>query len=204
MTQTKLTINDIVDLRAYEREREAVRDRIIALKRNRRISVGPVVTLVFENRETVQFQVQEMARAERLITDEAIQSELDAYNPLIPEANHLSATVFIELTSKEEMERWLPALVGIERSIELRLGLLEGSGTDAAVVRCQPEAAHEQQLTRPDTTASVHYVTFALTDNQVAAFIDGQVTLAVAHPAYEEVTLLSEASKASLSGDLRD
>ncbi|MBI1843842.1 MAG: DUF3501 family protein [Actinobacteria bacterium] len=202
MTQDKLTIDDIVDLRAYERERETIRDRIIALKRDRRVSIGPVVTLVFENRDTVQFQIHEMARAERLITDEAIQAELDAYNPLIPEPNHLSATVFIELTSKEEMERWLPALVGIERAIEFRLGLLEGSD-DAAVVRCTPEAAHAQQLTRPDTTASVHYVTFAFTDEQIAAFVDGPVTLAVAHPAYEEATILNEATKASLADDLR-
>lgn len=202
MTQTKLTIDDIVDLRAYERERESVRDRIIALKKDRRISVGPVVTLVFENRDTVKFQIQEMARAERLITDEAIQGELDAYNPLIPEPNHLSATVFIELTSKEEMQRWLPALVGIERSIEIRLGLLEGDDNEAAVVRCKPEASHEQQLTRDEITASVHYVTFELTDRQVDAFINGPVTLAVAHPAYEEATVLSPSTKASLSADL--
>lgn len=201
MTQTKLTIDDILDLRAYERERESVRDQIIALKKDRRISVGPVVTLVFENRDTVKFQIQEMARAERLITDEAIQGELDAYNPLIPEPNHLSATVFIELTSKEEMQRWLPALVGIERSIEIRLGLLEGDD-DKAVVRCKPEASHEQQLTRDEITASVHYVTFELTDRQVHAFINGPVTLAVAHPAYEEATVLSPSTKASLSADL--
>ena len=202
MTQEKLTIDDIVDLRAYERDRETIRDRIIALKRDRRVSVGPVVTLVFENRDTVQFQIHEMARAERLITDEAIQAELDAYNPLIPESNHLAATVFIELTSKEEMERWLPALVGIERAIEFRLGLLEGND-GAAVVRCMPDAAHEQQLTRSDMTASVHYVTFAFTDEQIAAFVEGPVTLAVAHPAYEEETTLGEAAKASLAGDLR-
>ncbi len=202
MTQAKLTIDDIIDLRAYERERESIRERIIALKRVRRVGIGPVVTLVFENRDTVQFQVHEMARAERLITDEAIQAELDAYNPLIPEPNHLSATVFIELTSKEEMQRWLPALVGIERSIEFRLGLLEGND-DVAVVRCIPEASHEQQLTRPDTTASVHYVSFAFTDEQIAAFVNGPVTLAVDHPAYEEATILDGATKASLAGDLR-
>ena len=73
----KLTLDDIADLRAYEREREDFRRHIIDLKQKRRISVGPVVTLVFENRETVRFQIQEMARAERMLTDEAIQTELD-------------------------------------------------------------------------------------------------------------------------------
>src|SRR3954469_18223790 len=139
---TKLTMDDIVDLRAYEREREEFRSRIIELKKRRRVPVGPIVTLVFENRDTIRFQIQEMARAERMMRDEQIQGELDAYNPLIPEPGQLSATLFIELTSKEDLMEWLPKLVGIERSIELMIG--EGDGAD--VIRCTPEAAHESQL----------------------------------------------------------
>src|SRR3954463_2923435 len=119
---TKLTTDDIVDLRAYERERESFRSQIIELKKRRRGPVGPIVTLVFENRETIRFQIQEMARAERMLRDEQIQGELDAYNPLIPEPGQLSATLFIELTSKAELMEWLPKLVGIERSVELVIG----------------------------------------------------------------------------------
>src|SRR5690606_19012421 len=84
-TMAKLTIDDISDLRAYERERDEFRRHVIALKKRRRVHVGPFVTLVFENRDTIRFQIQEMARVERLITDEAIEQELAIYNPLIPE-----------------------------------------------------------------------------------------------------------------------
>src|SRR5256886_6794344 len=125
----KLTVDDIVDLRAYERERDAFRDRVIALKKVRRVSVGPLVTLLFENRDTIRFQIQEMARAERMLRDEQIQGELDVYNPLIPEPGQLSATLFIELTSKDELMEWLPKLVGIERVVQIEIG--DGSFGDA-------------------------------------------------------------------------
>jgi hypothetical protein len=190
----KLTLDDIADLRAYEREREAFRERIIALKRVRRVQVGPVVTLVFENRDTVRFQVQEMARAEKLLSDEQIRLELDVYNPLIPEAGQLSATLFVELTSEEQMREWLPKLVGIERAVELRMG-------DRSV-RCMPEEQHARQLTREEVTASVHYVRFELTPEEVVAFEAEPVVLAVDHPAYHEATPLSDETKASLRHDL--
>ncbi len=85
VSSRKLTLADITDARAYEREREAFREHIIELKRRRRVHVGTLVTMVFENRETMRFQIQEMARVERIFTDEGIQEELDVYNPLVPE-----------------------------------------------------------------------------------------------------------------------
>jgi len=163
----QLTLDDIEDMRSYERGRDAYRRRIIDMKRRRRVGVGPIVTLVFENRETMRFQVQEMARAESMTTDAQIQTELDVYNVLIPEPGELSATVFVELTDEEALRTWLPRLVGIERAIELRFG----DGTPGAdVVRCVPETGHEQALTRAETTASVHYVRFVLTPEQVKRF----------------------------------
>ena len=195
----KLTLDDIADLRAYEREREDFRRHIIDLKQKRRISVGPVVTLVFENRETVRFQIQEMARAERMLTDEAIQTELDIYNPLVPSGNQLAATMFIELTSKDELMDWLPKLVGVERSVELRIG----EGEDAKVVRSTPEAAHDAQLTREEITPAVHYVYFDLGADEVAGFERGPVALAVGHPNYDHVTALTEATRGELLADLR-
>ena len=130
----KLTFADIADVRAYERERADLRARMIDLKRRRRVALGPFVVVMFENRETVRYQIQEMARVERLTTDEAIQAELDAYNPLIPEPGQLCGTLFIELTSDESMQEWLPKLVGIERSLVLRLA-------DGTVVRAVPKRA---------------------------------------------------------------
>jgi hypothetical protein len=197
----KLTLDDIADLRAYEREREAFRSRIIDLKRRRRVSVGPVITLLFENRDTMRFQIQEMARAEKMLSDDAIQVELDVYNALIPEAGELSATLFIELTSKEQLVEWLPKLVGVERSVEL----LIGSGPGAEVVLGEVESGHADQLTRDDVTASVHYVRFRLTPAQVARFGDSgePVILAVNHPAYAEGAHLSEDTRRELLADLQ-
>lgn len=195
----KLTLGDIADLRAYEREREAFRARIIALKQRRRVAVGPSISIVFENRDTMRFQVQEMARAERMLADAQIQGELDVYNALIPDRGELSATLFIELTSKAELMEWLPRLVGIERSIELRLG----EGGRAQVVRALPEEGHAAQLTREEITASVHYVRFRLTEEQVERFAREPVTLASAHPNYRHEAVLSQETKASLLEDLR-
>lgn len=195
----KLTLDDIADLRAYERERDEYRSQIIDLKKRRRIAVGPIVTLVFENRDTIRFQVQEMARAEKMLTDDAIQTELDTYNPLIPDAGELSATLFIELTSKEQLVEWLPKLVRIERSVEFVIG--EGEGSE--VVRCDVDEAHAEQLTRDDVTASVHYVRFRFSPSQVARFEAEPVVLAVNHPAYVEGARLSEESRRALLEDLR-
>jgi hypothetical protein len=192
----KLTLDDIADLRAYEREREAFRDHVIALKRRRRIALGPVVTIVFENRDTVRFQIQEMARAERMLSDDKIQGELDAFNPLIPSKGELRATMFLELTSKDELMTWLPKLVGIERSVELRLA-------DGRTVRCTVDADHAAQLTREEVTASVHYIGFDLSPEEVAAVAAGPVTLATAHPHYDHATALDDATRQELLADLR-
>ena len=196
---TKLRLEDIADLRAYEREREAFRAHVIALKKRRRVHVGPVVTLVFENRDTIRFQIQEMARVEKLISDEAIEAELAVYNPLIPDPGSLAATLFIELTSEDELREWLPRLVGIETQLELRLG----AGPEAVAVRCVVDPDHARQLTRDEITASVHYVHWQLSDAEVEAFGRGPVQLAVTHPSYRHTTELADDTRAELLGDLR-
>ncbi len=195
----KLTLTDIADARAYEREREDFRRQIIELKKKRRISIGPYITMVFESAETMRFQIQEMARVERMYTDEAIQTELDTYNPLIPAGGRLPVTLFIELTSDELLREWLPKLVGIERSIELRF--------DGRAIRCAPESSHEAQLTREETTAAVHYVNFDLDPSDVVAlteFVAGGgvgATLAVVHENYRYETELSAETMAHLAVD---
>lgn len=195
----KLTLADIADLRAYEREREEFRAHVIALKKRRRVHVGPFITLVFENRDTIRFQIQEMARVEKLITDEAIQGELDTYNPLIPAPGELCATVFLELTDDAQLREWLPKLVGIERSIALRAG----TGDTSPLLRAAPEAAHEAQLTREEITASVHYVHWQLSPEHIARVAAGPVSVVIDHPAYRDETELGVATVAELLGDLR-
>jgi len=192
----RLTLDDIADLRAYERDRDAYRRAVIELKRRRRVAVGPIMSVVFENRETMRSQIQEMARAEKMVSDEQIQKELDVYNALIPEPGELSATLFIELTGEEALRNWLPRLVGIEHSVVLGM-------TEDGVVRAVPEAAHEEALTRPEITASVHYVRFALDPDQVERFAAGPVALAIDHPEYRAEALLTDEVRAELLTDLR-
>ncbi len=205
-----LTLDDIADLRAYERDREAYRRQVIELKRRRRVAVGPIVSVVFENRETMRSQIQEMARAEKMVSDEQIQKELDIYNALIPEPGELSATLFIELTGEDALRTGCPDWWGSStpwscawRGRSARGG---GDGGDLAgeqVVRAVPEASHEEALTRPDITASVHYIRFALDPAQVERFAAGPVALAVDHPEYRAESLLSDEVRAELLTDLR-
>ena len=111
-----LTLADVLDLRAYERVREAYRAQVIARNSTGAWQLGPIMTLVFECFDTVRFQVQEMARAEKIISDEAIQVELDIYNRLLPGNGELSATLFIELTSDDALREWLPSSWGSSAS----------------------------------------------------------------------------------------
>jgi hypothetical protein len=201
MTARPLTLDDISDLRAYERERDDFRRAVITEKKVRRVTVGPVVTLTFESRTTVRFQVQEMARAERLTTDAQVQHELDVFNRLLPAPGELSATLFLELTTEEQLRTWLPKLVGVERSVVL----LVGEGTGASIVRSVPEGEHQSHLTRDDVTSAVHYVRFPVTPAEVAAFAAGPVRLVVNHPEYPDGRPgqeLSDATRAALVGDL--
>jgi len=190
-----VTLADVLDLRAYERVREDYRSRIIDRKRARRVALGPFMTLVFECFDTVRFQVQEMARAEKIISDEAIQVELDIYNRLLPAPRELSATLFIELTSDDALREWLPRLVGIEQRL--------GFALNGEVVGSVPEADHAAALTRETVTPAVHYVRFAFTEAQVEAFADAdEVALVAAHPSYEAKTVLTPASRRELLRDL--
>lgn len=198
-TSRKLTLDDIADLRAYERERDEFRAHVIALKKRRRVSVGPFVTMVFENRDTVRFQIQEMARVERLLSDEAIETELRIYNPLIPDPGHLALTLFIELTSDAELREWLPKLVGIERALVLRID----AEPEPVVVRAVPDEDHEANLTRDDVTASVHYLSFELSTAQIELLRKASATtLAIDHAAYSHATELRPETIAELLTDL--
>jgi hypothetical protein len=193
----KLTTADIKDLREYERERADFRRRIIELKRTRRITLGPILTILFENTETMRWQVQEMARAERMLRDEQIAHEVETYNALIPDAGELSGTLFLELTSDEALREWLPKLVGIE----FRIAFVLADGSRAAG---RPSEEDEERLTRDDTTAAVHYLRFRFTPEQVQAFNEGPVRLVVDHPEYAHDTLLDDVQHAALAADLVD
>jgi len=193
----KLTVADIVDMRAYERERAEFRQHIIDLKRTRRVSLGPILTVLFENTETMRWQVQEMARAERMLRDEQIAHEVDTYNGLIPDAGELSGTLFLELTSDAALREWLPKLVGIEFRVAFAL-------PDGSSVYGKPSDEDEERLTRDDTTAAVHYLRFVFTPEQITAFEKGPAQLTVDHPAYSHRATLDAVQHAALVADLLD
>ena len=113
MAMDKIRLEDVVNFFEYEKVREARRARVIDLKRRRRVAVGPYLSFVFENRETVLFQIQEMCRAERIAADAKVQEEIDVYNALMPTADSLSATLFIELPPDVDPYAALNALVGV-------------------------------------------------------------------------------------------
>jgi hypothetical protein len=193
----KLTIDDIVDLRAYERERAEFRRRIIDLKRTRRVALGPILTVLFENTETMRWQVQEMSRAERMLRDEQIAHEVETYNQLIPDAGELSATLMLELTSERELREWLPRLVGIQHNISVVL-------PDGTRVVGAPSEEDELRLTRDDTTAAVHFLRFRFTAAEVEMFSSGPVHIVVDHPEYDQAIQLTPEQHAELLSDLRD
>jgi hypothetical protein len=188
----KLTVADIKDLREYERERDAFRSEIIAMKKRRRIPLGDLMTIVFENAATMRFQIQEMARAERMLRDEQIAHEVETYNELVPETGDLSGTLFIEITDEEALRYWLPRLVGIHEHVGLVVGgqLSPGRAQDV------------ERLTRTDTTPTVHYLTFTLSPAQQAAFPDGPVRIVVDHPEYQADVTLTDEQRDELAGDL--
>ena len=190
----KLTFDDIKDLREYERERDEFRRHIVEMKKRRRVQLGDLLTITFENTDTMRFQVQEMARIERMLTDEQIRTELDTYNQLIPGPNELSGTLFVEIDNKERLYEWLPKLVGIQRAVSIWLH-------DGSSVPSTPE--DEERLTREETTTTVHYLKFRFTPEQVNAFAAGPVRIVVDHPNYNAVVELAEEQRSELVEDLR-
>ena len=188
-----LTVDDLeLDLEAYGATRESSRAAIIALKKIRRVSLGDVVTVLFENHATLRHQVQEMLFVEQISDGEAVSEELATYAPLLPSDHELSATVFLEMPDMATLKAELPRMVGIEESFSLDVG--------GRAVRGLGEGGRS----REDYTSTVHYVRFLFDDSSRAAFLDESVAVAlvVEHPAYTESVTLSAELHRSLAADL--
>ncbi|MGE0276169.1 MAG: DUF3501 family protein [Nitrospiraceae bacterium] len=173
-----LTQEDLIPLAEYEQQRDAFRRRIIDVKRRRRISIGPLVTMVFENRDTLQFQVQEMVRAERILDPVKVQDELDVYNALLPQSGELSATLLIEITETDRMQHWLDSFMGLDRGQTVALR----AGTEQVFAEFEGGHSHETKI------SAVHFVRFRPSTGMIAAFNDPaiRVALSVRHGAYQE------------------
>ena len=194
----KIRLADVKNLYEYEKVREAVRRDVIALKARRRIAVGDRLSLLFENRQTVLFQIQEMIRAERIVADDRVQEEIDVYNELIPGPGQLSATLMIEIDDKERIKPELDRFMGIDSGDHVWLQI--GRGDASWAVPGQFEAGHSKD----DKLAAVHFVRFPVPAEARAAFRGGPVAVAVEHPGYRARAELSEAVRAALAEDLSD
>ena len=153
------------------------------MKKKRRIALGDLMTIVFENATTMRFQIQEMARAERMLRDEQIAHEIETYNELIPNDGELVGTLFIEITDVDLLREWLPKLTRIQNHIAIEVAGESVPGREIDLER----------LTREEEiTTTVHYLKFAFTETQRKAFADGPVALVVNHPNYEVRVELTE------------
>jgi len=185
--------DEILDLTGYERIREAFLAKTIELKRPRRISLGDRLTFIFENRDTMIFQIQEMLRAERAVKEERIEEEIAVYNELVPGENELSATLMIEIPEMSQIRSELQRLVGIDEQVFLEVG---GRRVGATFDPKQFEA---------DRISAVQYVRFPLGPELACKFCDRSVPvrLCVEHPNYRVALELTPESRDSLIRDLQ-
>ncbi len=190
----QLRRSDLMGLEDYAVERERFRRKVMAHKQNRRIALGPDVTLYFEDRLTIRYQIQEMLRIEKLFEAEAIQEELDTYNPLIPDGNNLKATLMIEFEDEVERRTALATLGNVENTIWIEVG------SDECVF-----AIADEDLDRSDSkrTSAVHFLRFELDAAGVRAFETGaEIALGVDHPYYVHRVSLPAAVVRALAQDL--
>jgi len=190
-----IQLKDVVNFFEYEKIRDERRHRVIELKARRRVEVGPYLSFVFENRETLLFQIQEMCRAERIVDDAKVQEEIDVYGALLPGPRELSATLFIEIADKDQIKPVLDRFMGIDtgRHVWFELG-------GGITVPGTFEAGHSDE--EKGKLAAVHFVRFAFSPDAVRAFREGDVDLVVDHPAARARARLSAEARAELRADL--
>ncbi|HSE04748.1 MAG TPA: DUF3501 family protein [Methylomirabilota bacterium] len=191
----EIRLGDVVNFFEYEKVREDRRRRVIELKRKRRVEVGPYLSFVFENRETLLFQIQEMCRAERIIDDAKVQEEIDVYGALLARPGELSATLFIEISDKEQIKPVLDRFMGIDTGRHVWMEIAGGPRVAGVF-----EAGHSDE--EKGKLAAVHFVRFAFSPDAARAFRTSAVDLVTDHPAVRARARLSDETKAELLTDL--
>ena len=194
-SRPKLTRDDLVSLERYHAERAAFRERVLAHKATRQVALGAHATLYFEDRLTIQYQVQEMLRIERVFEAEGIEDELAAYNPLIPDGSNWKATFMIEIGDIEERRVALIQMVGIENLVWVQVAGFE---------RVYAIADEDLERATEDKTSSVHFLRFDLTPAMVTAVKQGAaIAMGIEHEAYTHmVDAVPENVRRSLASDL--
>ena len=173
----QISRDSLLTLEAYARGRAQFRNDVLAHKRHRTVSIGPNVTLVFEDELTIRYQIQEMLRVERIFEESGIQSELNAYNPLIPDGSNWKATMLIEYPDVDERQRMLAKLVGIEERVWVRV---ESCASVYAIA--------DEDLPRAtvEKTAAVHFLRFELDAEMVSRLKAGApLAMGIDHENYD-------------------
>jgi len=187
----KIVLDDILGFAAYEDAREEFRRDIIEKKKLRRVAVGENISLVFENRDTVIFQIQEMLRAERITDLDKIREEIAVYNELIPNPSELSATLFIEIEDQSHLRDELLKFLGIDEALMFKVGERQIPGR------------FEEGRSKEDKISAVQYVRFSFSPEDRQAFIAGApVEIVIDHTNYRASKVLSTAVQESLAQDL--
>jgi len=173
---TQLTRDDLWSLEEYAAKRSDFRAEVMAHKKTRQLALGDYARLYFEDATTIRYQIQEMLRIERVFEAEGIEEELSAYNPLIPDGHNWKATFMIEIPDPAQRAVRLGEMIGIEDQVWLQVGDLD---------RIVPIADEDLDRTTADKTASVHFLRFEVTPEQINALKDGAILYAgVDHPSY--------------------
>lgn len=190
----QLTRADLMSLEQYSEQRKTFREKVMAHKIPRQIAIGPNASLYFEDRLTIQYQIQEMLRVERIFEAKGIEEELEAYNPLIPEGYNWKATLMLEFPNPEERKAWLAKLLGLERQTWVQV-----QGFDPVFAIANEDLPRETT----EKTAAVHFMRFELSREMIAAVkADAGISMGINHPQYNYSTELTEASRLSLAADL--
>jgi len=190
----KIELKDIIPYNDYLKVRKEFQQKIIKLKKNRRVQVGDNITFVFENRETVLYQIQEMIRLEKMTDEKLIQQEIDVFNKLIPDENELCATILIEIFERQFIKPILNSLVGIQDN-KIFLKFADESITPIFIDENLPDGR----------ISAVLYARFKFNSNQVEKFLNPKnlVTIEINHPNYKAETIIPENVRLSLMEDLR-
>jgi hypothetical protein len=191
----KLTRNDLYNLETYAENRADIRARVMAHKKDRKVHIGPSATLYFEDRQTIQYQIQEMLRVERIFEASGIEEELGAYNPLIPDGRNFKATFMIEETDVKRRQTLLASLTGIEDRVWVRA---DGFEPVFAI------ADEDLDRTSAGKTSAVHFLRFELTDEMAVALKQGaSLSMGIDHHRYShEVEPVADAVREALAADL--
>ena len=184
---------DLFSLEEYAEQRSNIRKNVMDIKKNREVNLGGHIRLLFENQQTVQYQIQEMLRIEKIFEATGIQDELDVYNPLIPDGSNLKATMMIEYTDDVERIKALSDLIGIEKSIYFQVGNHQN-----VYAICNEDLERETD----EKTSSVHFMRFEFDQAMIADFFKGtNVKIGVSHPNYDCEIILEKRVQDELNQD---